>query len=330
MKIFAFLATVVMTAFSFQAVATPLEDFCPHLSTNAPIIWQAPTNSLPKSFWIYRRLPPRPFSAIVISNAMVLASLQSKGFPKSSTNAFFIWSPPNPCGTSFSIFSIQPVSATISFSPPEQSHSTNNIPDDDTIVKRAWTCAAQLGIDPAQIAFKEMTSRFNQDENGNDVTNQLCGRGVFLSRKLDGILFWGNGENGDNDGFWIEFGSHGQVRAFSLVGPDLKRNELQSTASSQQIIACIRAFKTMTPPNGDEPDYFGRLKKLTKTKKLIITKITPYYGEGIYGETPTNDEPSKIIAPFAELEAVADFGNSNMPVRLFSPILSAQVNKLLG
>jgi hypothetical protein len=46
-------------------------------STNAQIIWKAPTNNLPKSFWIYKKLP-RVFSAAVISNALMLASFQSK------------------------------------------------------------------------------------------------------------------------------------------------------------------------------------------------------------------------------------------------------------
>ena len=45
---------------------------------------------------------------------------------------------------------------------------------------------------------------------------------------------------------------------------------------------------------------------------------------------PTNNEPAKIVAPVAELEAVADFGNGNAAVRLLSPIISSEVNRLLG
>jgi hypothetical protein len=108
----------------------------------------------------------------------------------------------------------------------------------------------------------------------------------------------------------------------------LERSELQSVANPQQIIACIRAFKTMSLPDENEPDYFGRLKNLAKAKKFTITKITPYYSEGVYGETPTNDEPPKVIMPIAELDAVADFGSSNLSVRLFSPILALEVARL--
>jgi len=45
---------------------------------------------------------------------------------------------------------------------------------------------------------------------------------------------------------------------------------------------------------------------------------------------PTNDLPPEFVTPFAELEAVADFGNSNAVVQLVSPILSSEVNRLLA
>jgi hypothetical protein len=84
-------APILAIIFSFRAAAfTSLEDISPHFSTNAQIIWQAPTNHLPKSFWIYKKLP-RVFSATTISNAMILATFQNKRFPKPSTNQIVIW-----------------------------------------------------------------------------------------------------------------------------------------------------------------------------------------------------------------------------------------------
>jgi len=44
---------------------------------------------------------------------------------------------------------------------------------------------------------------------------------------------------------------------------------------------------------------------------------------------PNGDAPPQFITPFAELEVVADFGTSNIPVRLVTPILSSDVNRLL-
>jgi hypothetical protein len=90
-KALLFFTAIFATAFSsFADFTNSPENFSPHFSTNTGIIWQAATNDLPKSFWIYKRLPPHPFSATVISNAIVLASLQTKGFPKPSTNDFYI------------------------------------------------------------------------------------------------------------------------------------------------------------------------------------------------------------------------------------------------
>ena len=334
MKTFIFYATIITTAFSSLAdtsYSSSPERFSPNFSTSTPIIWQAPTNKLPKDFWIYKRVSPHPFPATIISNAIVLASLQSKGFPKPSTNDYYISEnkPANYPGMIPVIFSISPKSATIGYWMSHPSTNALNIPADEILVQRARACAVQMNIEPAQITLKNLTSHFNKDENYDDLTNQRCGRGVFLSRQLDGICFWGNGDDGPNQGFWIEFGSHEQIRSFSLNWPSLERDKIQQTASVQQIIACIRAQKTIVISDTDEGNYFQRVKILANAKKFTITKITPYYSEGFFREVPTNDVPPKFVIPIAELEAVADFGNSNATVRIYSPILSSEVSRLM-
>jgi hypothetical protein len=330
MKVLAFPAAILATAFSASADPTTWQELTSHLFTNSQIIWQAPTHKLPESFWIYKRLPPRPFLASVISNAAVLASLQDKGFPKPSTNAFFIWSAPDPCGMRFSIFTIQPAFTRISFSSPNQNLSTDNVPDDETVTKRAFEYAARFGLDQAHLIPKNVYSTSNAAGCDGTVTNGICGRGVFLSRQLDGVTFFSADNEGDGaEGFSIEFGSRGQIRSFCLVWPNLEHDQKSPTASPQQIIACIRAHKTIVLPNADGKDL-KRVKALARAKKFTITKITPYYGEFVFGELSTNDAPCKFVTPFAELEAVADFGNSNATVRLLSPIISSEVSRLLG
>jgi hypothetical protein len=333
MKTFAILAAILMTAFSSPASSSSLERFSPHFSTATPILWIAPTNHLPKNIWIYRRLGPRIFPETVISNAVVLASLQGKKIPKPSTNDFVILDekPANYPGPIFSIFSIHPGSGSVNYTMPNPVRGSNkDIPSDETVVARAWKYAFQLGLDPKQLVQKPLTSQScDFDENGREATNHICGRGVYLSRLLDGIAFWGNGDDNPNEGFWIEFGNHGMIRCFSVTWPNLERYESQPTASPQQIIACIRACKVIVVPDGEER-YFERVKALANAKKFTITGITPYYGEGVFGELPTNDEPPKFFPPIAELAAVADFGNSNLTVRLIAPILLSEVNRLLG
>jgi hypothetical protein len=332
MKTFAILAAMLMTAFSSPASSSSLERFSPHFSTDTPILWTAPTNHLPKNIWIYRRLGPRIFPETVISNAVVLASLQGNKIPKPSTNDFVIWDekPANYPGIISSIFSIHPGSGSVNYTMPNPVRgSDKDIPGDETIVTRAWKYAFQLGLDPKQLVQKPLTSQScDFDENGREATNHICGRGVYLSRLLDGIAFWGNGDDNPNEGFWIEFGSQGMIRCFSVTWPNLERYESQPTASPQQIISCIRAHKVIVIPDGEER-YFERVKALANAKIFTITGITPYYGEGVFGELPTSDEPPKFFPPIAELAAVADFGNSNLTVRLIAPILSSDVKRLL-
>jgi hypothetical protein len=64
----------------------------------------------------------------------------------------------------------------------------------------------------------------------------------------------------------------------------------------------------------------------SSVKNIVITKATPYYYSEAYDE---NDKPQNVACPFVEMEAVADFGNSNTTVRLMSPILSSEVSRLL-
>ena len=339
MKTFAILAAILTTALPSPADLVKWQDISPHLSTNAEIIWTAPTNDLPKGFWIYKKILPRIFPASVISNAIVLASLQKKGFPQPSTNRITIWEPtrenlsPWDDDPQAGALSIDPDFARLYYTMPRFDRDSGiDIPSDDVIVKRAWDNAFKLGLDSAQLMQKPPISQIcSFDENGRDNTNnQICGRIVFLCRLIDGIGFISNGDGTwEAEGFWIQIGSHGKIRSFSVVWSDLKRERKSQTTNPEQIIACIRARKTIVIPNANEEKYFERVKTLANAKKFTITKITPYYGEGVYGDVPTNNEPSKFVAPIAELEAVADFGNSNMTVRLFSPVLKSDATRLL-
>ena len=288
MKSLAILAAISAAALSALADQPTWQELSARLFTNAVIVWQAPTDKIPKHFWIYQRELPHVFSATVISNAVVLGSLQSKGFPKPSTNDFFIPEDKGPDypGPLATIFGIRPSDANLYYSLPDYSTgSGDQLPNNETIAARAWKYASQLGLDPAQlIQERTYAHSCDADQNGQ-ATNHVCGRGVFLSRQLDGISFFSADNEGTGaEGFSIEFGSYGQIRFFSLRWSIIERYKNQQTASTQEIIHCIRAHKTFVLPNPDEEDYFARLKRLAEAKTLTITKITPYYGECVFGE----------------------------------------------
>ena len=332
MKVFALPALLLGMAISASAEAVSWEELSAHLFTNGPILCQAPTGQLPKSFWIYKRDLPRIFPAEVITNAMVLSSLQSKGYPKPSTNQTCILAePPCPCGNVCNFF-IDPGEASMNFvSTNYKDGSPAGIPKDNDIAKLAWGYAPALGLEPRQLVQKSFfTHSFNADKTGKETTNFVCGRGIFLSRQIDGVAFFAPDDSGDGaEGFSIEFGGYGQSRSFYFRWSKIERYESQPTASVGQIVQCMKSHKTIVLPNAEEEDYFARLRKLAKATKWTITKITPCYEEAVFGEVPTNNVPCKFITPFAELEAVADFGSSNAVFRLVSPIIVSDVNRLL-
>lgn len=323
MKVFAFLAsTFALASYSFAKPTNSLERFSPHFSTNTFIIWKAPTNHMPKSLWIYKKLP-NPFTAPMISNAVVLASFRSKGYPLPSTNRITLWDHNREGDDPLAgWFCILPDWGMIEFK--VRNHAvglSEGIPNDEQIAERARKYVVQLGINVAQLSRGAIRDNgCEYDDKGGLATNgYVCGRVITFARKIDGLDF-----QDENEGFTIEFGSHGAIRSFILNWPNLEREQNGPTANPQQIIACIKASKALVVPD-DKPNYFDRIRNLANAKTFTITKITPYYGEGVYGEMPTNIEPPKIVMPFAELEAVADFGTSNVTVRLVSPILSSDV-----
>jgi hypothetical protein len=321
----------VISAAAFSAAAPPTwQELSARLFTNGPIVWQAPTDKLPKSFWIYQRKLPRIFSATVITNAVVLGSLQSRGFPRPSTNDFFIWEqePPNWPGPIPALLNIQPGDACLSFSMAHSGPiSEKESPNNNTLVESALKHAVQLGLDPARLPPGKIYTRWCDDDQA---AHQVCGRGIFFARRLDGVSFFSAADDGEGaEGFSMDFGEHGKIQAFSVRWSALVRYKNEPTASLNEITRCLRAHKTLVLPSPDEENYFARLKNLANANKLTINKITPYYGEGVFGEVPTNDVPAQFATPFAELEAVADFGNSNTPVRLLVPIIVSEANRLL-
>jgi hypothetical protein len=319
-------------AASFPALADPptWEELSSRIFNNAVIVWQAPTNDLPKSLWIYHRRLPHIFPVTVISNAVVLGSLQKRGFPNPSTNDFFIPEerPPNYPGPIPVVLGIRPGDANLYFSIPHESPvSEKEIPDEKTMVSQARKYAAQLGLNAAMLIHERSYTHFCDTDQ---TTNNVCGRGVFFPHYLDGVAFFSPADDGEGaEGFSVEFGEHGKIQAFSVRWSEMERYKNEAVAHPNEIIRCIKAHKAIVIPNPRE-DYFANLRKLATATKFTITNITPCYGEGEFGKVPTNDAPNQFATPFAELEGIADFGYSSAHVKLVSPILSSEVRRLLA
>jgi hypothetical protein len=330
MKSQALLAAILVMAFCAPIGAQTWQDVSSHIFTNAAILWNVPSNTLPEKLWVYRRILPHVFSSTVISNAIVFGSLQNRGFPRPSTNDFYIWEkvPPNWPGIIAPLLGVLPSDATLFFSVKHFSPvSAGEIPDDAAIVKRALEYAPMLGLAPTNLTTRRFYTHLCDTDNS---VNNLCGRGVFFPRCLDGIEFFSAADDGESaEGFSMELGSHGKIQAFSVRWSKMERFNNERTASQGEITRCIKAHKAIVMPNFKDGD-FARLRELATAKKFTIIKITPYYSEGMFGDMPTNGVPCGFAMPFVELEAVADFGISNAPVKLLSPILSSEIRRLLA
>ena len=68
---------------------------------------------------------------------------------------------------------------------------------------------------------------------------------------------------------------------------------------------------------------------LSQAKKLTITNITPFYVDGRFGDQPKEQETPKFVSLIAQLEAVVDFGETNLTIKLLSPILETDTIRLL-
>lgn len=328
-KTAAILTIILASAFSAFADFPTIEGLTSHLFTNAVIVWQAPTNELPRNFWIYQRTLPRVFSERVISKAIVLGSLQQKALPRLSTKDFYIPEdlPPNWPGPVPVVFGVQPDDASLFYEMPGYAKASDDpakdIPTDRVIAARAWKYARQLGLDTKKMALKNFYTHFcNADQNQDEEAHGVCGRGVFLSRELDGIPFFSADEQGDGaEGFSVEFGGFGKTCSFSLCWSDVQRCESLPTDDPRKIIHNIQMHKILVLPDANETDYFTRLKKLASATKVVVTRITPYYFKGVFGQVPTSGAPAKLITPMAQLEAIADCGDGNIIIRMVTPII---------
>ncbi len=332
MKISKFVRGIAILVFGlFTAASSPaqpptLQELTARTFTNASIVWQA-TDNLPKTFWVYRRVLPKVFSTSVLTRAMVLAGMQNRGIPKPSTNTFFIAEDhaPDYPGPIFTVFEIDPGNATISYCLPE--HSTvpaSDLPSNETVVAQGKKYASEFGLDAAKMLQRPVFSETREIEHGETSINTIRGRGVFLARQLDGTTFFSMRDNGEGaEGFSIVFGTHNQLGSFNICWSDVVRYSNQVSANQSEIIGFIHTHRIIVLPDNEE-NYFADLKSLAATRKLTIKKMTTFYGDGIFGEVPKNDEPSRFITPFIELDCDAQINNSNMLVRMLSPVISPE------
>lgn len=197
--------------------------------------------------------------------------------------------------------------------------SATNIPSDEVLAKRAWDYAFQLGVDREQVTQESVENRDVQYQKILGVeTNQVFWRIVNLSRRIDGFGFFENVE-----GFSAHFGNNGQLKQCSLSWPNLEPFQIQQMPNGEEIVNWIRAGRSMPEPEVLEDQDHNRLHALRNSKKLTITKITPLYGEGFFGEMPkSNDVRSDFVSLMMVLEVAIEPQTTGRALHLLCPMLA--------
>ena len=296
-----------------------LESLSPKFPASVRMIWQVPSNQVPRSLGIYTNLPTI-FPVPVLSNAITLASFAMPHKLTASTNMFHlsdrnneIWSPS---------LDVLPQFGQLGYNVRGEPTNPTNVPSAAEVTQLAWQYAGLLGLNTAELLERPQSRRARMCEYG-PFTNRVGARSTFLTRKLGAIEL-------RDYGLDVEFGAHKQVRRFMVLWPTLKLAQTVPTATPQQIMQSIRARKTplaMLEPEG----YIDRatLTALEKTRTLTVMKVTPIYALGSYGKELSNG-PDQVFTPYAEVEATAQLDRTNLHIRLMAPILAQDAAALVS
>ena len=310
-KTLLFLLTGLPLVSSSAQNTIPIESFSPAFPANARIIWQVPSNQIPRSLATYTNVPTI-FPVPVLSNAIRLASFPMPRPLKASTNELHMTD--NNDGFWSRALDVTPQYCQLLYHVRGVLTNPTNVPSAAEVSQLAWQYARLLGLNSAEL-FERPQSRVVRICEYGPFTNLVGARSTFLTRKIGGIELRGYGLD-------VEFGAHKQVRRFAVLWPTLKLAETAPTATPQQIIECIRARKTPLIPLDPEGGIdLATLAALGKTRTLTITNLTLYYGLGRFGKGPSNG-PHQFFTPDAELEATAQLERTNLQIRLYAPILA--------
>ncbi len=288
-----------------------LESLSPNFPDSARMIWQVPSNHIPRSLGIYTNVPTI-FPIPVLSNAIRLASFAMPRKLTASTNMLHM----RDNNTEFwsRSLAVLPQPGQLGYHVLGGPTNPTNVPSAAEVTQLAWQYARLLGLNTAELLERPQSRRVRMCEYGS-FTNRVGARGTFLTRKIGAIEL-------RDYGLDVEFGADKQVRSFMVLWPTLKLAQMVPTATPQQIMQSIRARKTplaLLEPEG----YIDRatLAALEKTRTLTLLKLTPIYAEGRYGKGPSNG-PAQVFTPYAELEATAQLDRTNLHIRLLSPLLA--------
>ena len=276
--------------------------------------WNAPTNKMPASIWIYHLLP-RKLSPQIISNLMTVCSFTEKD--KTENGDLLIFNSPD--GSRH--LRVSWPWGIIDYQTKHQVSPTNlieGVPSKRRAIKLTKAILPKLGIELSDIEKKENSSEPQLNVGFSEITyfinhkaiKNLESHNVGFRRVVDGMPFFGaGGTGGDGE---IEFGDHGKISRILITWRNMERENSYPTVSAEMMVKSIREGKAVQgylPGNVGDIDW-------SRVKSVTIKKVSPCYDSG-----GGRFAPSDWLYPFAALDATVDTGHGNIDVEIDCPII---------
>ncbi|HEV2393620.1 MAG TPA: hypothetical protein VG146_14805 [Verrucomicrobiae bacterium] len=329
-------AVALLVLVARAAFAADGPSFAGYLRFQVPpdteIKWAAATNQLPAALWIYK-VVPQHFSAAAVSNLVALGALTLRderrrhgGFSNTNEDPLVF------CNKQQTrTLTVVPSQGWIKYhdeyAPANHYNKTNHtwepvrdLPGGKRLEDGALKFVEQFGIHRCDLVTKpsstnlltfgiKRTRTYFDRERGREVKDEEFYRGVFFVRRIAGIGFAGIGTGA---GCEVCFGNDAKIADFELVWRNMQPGEQRSVASPAEIVKYVRAGgAVMTHRDSVNP---------RDVKKLTITEVVPFYMGA------TGEEIQSLVYPFAQIEAIASLGSTNLNVQLYCPILTQRAS----
>ena len=187
----------------------------------------------------------------------------------------------------------------------ETKDKPDGVPSLEEAVSKSEVLISQLGIRPENLATNPATGKPDyvhaaiERSRPKAATKEIVVRYVFFRRLHDGISFHGPGLGGIR----IGYGNQGRVSDLEIVCREVSPARLKKTAEPQRIVRWIKEGRSVISSEGVE-----NVRSLRITNAEV--RCLEYQGY----------ERQKSIQPFALLNVIADTGQTNISVQIFSPI----------
>jgi hypothetical protein len=286
--------------------------------TNIELVWSASTNDLPRKLGVYEALPSE-ISPTVISNLVALGSFAAKDRKQVPDNLHII-SYADPAGKRGLLINTEWSFIDYRDSDANDMHIVEGVPNKQQAFEIATNWLPRLGIDRDQLVKKPHSSDL-QVHGGEEATffykksgdsayaTNISMFDVTFKRSLDGVEISGGSAHG---GYNIEIGHHAKISRILVSWRKYTRAKLYSVATPETLMKWIREGKAVWyAPDAPDLDW-------PSIKKMVVTKVTPYYYSDAYG---VDDKPQNWACPFAELETKVGTDQTNVVIFLDCPII---------